>query len=113
MRSMERSEEQIVADLKEQIRRDSSFAIHVFRTIWSAQQPIEKFTGKYAGSDGVGFQPHMTEHWNRVFDLAEATGWKFTAQEMDELREGMVVYAGQFRRLTAPRLEARRQEVEA
>ena len=106
------SEEQIVEGLKQKIEHDSTFAIHVFCTIWNAQQPVEKFTGQYAGSDGVGFKPHETRKWNRFYDMAEQTGWVFTPRELDDLREGMRDHARQFRNLTRPVIEARRREME-
>lgn len=107
------SEAQIIREIGAKILSDSSFAIHVLRTIWGAQQPVEKFTGEYAGSDGLGFQEWETRKWNRVYDRAEESGWRFTPRELDEIREGMHKYRTQFRKITRPKVEEERRRMEA
>lgn len=103
------SEARMVRDLKAKIREDSGFALHVFRTIWEAQKPEEKFACAHLGHDGRGFQEHETRRWNRFYERAEDAGWRFTPRELDQLREGMVKYAAQFRRLTKPHIDEQRR----
>lgn len=96
------SETKTIALIGENISADSEFACMVLRKIWRAQQPIERETGRYHGHDGKGFQEWETRKWNRVYRQAEASGWRFTPRELDEIREGMFKYRKQFRRLTKP-----------
>ena len=96
-------EDQEVEYIRSMIRRDKRFAVQVFRRIWDAQQPIEKFTGEYAGSDGGrGFKANETRYWNDFYDRFEDTG-RLTSDEIGVLQKGMVQYARQYYRLTRER----------
>lgn len=53
--------------LKQKIDKDPATAFRVLAAIWDRQQPSEKETGKYAGSDGKGFQWAETEYANALY----------------------------------------------
>lgn len=53
--------------LKQKIDKDPATAFRVLAAIWDRQQPSEKETGKYAESDGAGFQERETEDANALY----------------------------------------------
>lgn len=53
--------------LRQKIDRDPATAFRVLAAVWDRQQVSEKETGKYAGSDGKGFQERDTEDANALY----------------------------------------------
>jgi hypothetical protein len=79
------------------IASDTVVALYVFRVIWNRQQPIEKYTRRYAGSDGGrGFQEIETYSLNCLHDALEDQRYKPTEWQADALKTHTPKYAWQY-----------------
>lgn len=82
--------------VKEKIRDDTTYALHVLRVVRGRCTDREIIAGRDLGErDGRGFQPVEISFLLELHDRIEARGWAMTAKEATILRERMPKYAKQ------------------
>lgn len=93
---MNKEQKAEVALIRQRIREEPAFAVHVFRTIWDRQQPREKYSHTHLGHDGKGFRDYETQELCALHDRLEDQGWMFNASQITKLQTRTTPYAGQF-----------------
>lgn len=89
--------------IRHKVETDPLFAVHVFRTIYDAQDAREKYLKEWNGiHDGYGFRPDQTRRWCTFYERCEDSGWRLSPYEMKTLMEGMVQHGEQFWDLAHP-----------
>ena len=94
-----------VALIRQKIREEPGFALHVFRTIWDRQSAREKYTRQHQGHDGRGFRDYETQELCELHDQLEDQGWMFNATQIQKLQSRTVPYGAQFWRSVREREE--------
>lgn len=85
--------------MQQRVAHDPAAAFRVLAAVWERQQPSEKQTGRYAGSDHKGFRWDETTAANELYRRFVAAGkmWqKMSAVDVVRCQRMMVKYAGQY-----------------